>query len=67
MSPVLSLHQIPLHTLQPRLLEEQIIIQLDDQLNIQMEVRFSGADGAGGMDVNVVSMFNEMVVDVIEE
>ena len=67
MSPVLFLHQIPLDTLQPGFLKEDIRIQLDDQLNIQVEVRFGGADGACGMDVDVVSVFDEMVVDVVEE
>jgi len=67
LSPVLFLHQIPFDTLQPGFLKEDIPIQLDDQLNIQMKIRFGGADGACGMDVNIVSVFDEVVVDVVEE
>ena len=67
MSPVSFLHQIPFDTLQPWFLKEDILIQLNDQLNIQMEVRFGGADGARGMDVDIVSVFDEVVVDVVEE
>jgi len=47
MSTVLFLHQIPLHTLQPGFLKEHTPVQIDDQLNIQMEIRFGGADGTG--------------------
>ncbi len=61
------LHQIPLDTLQPGFLKEHIPIQLDDQLNIQVEICFGGANGAGGVDVDVVSVFDEVVVDVVEE
>jgi len=32
-----------------------------------MKIRFGGADGAGGMDVDVVSVFDEVVVDVVVE
>jgi hypothetical protein len=32
-----------------------------------MKICFGGADGAGGMDVDIVSVFNEVVVDVVEE
>ena len=67
MSPVSFLQQLPLDALQPRFLKEHILIQLDDQLNIQMKICFGGADGAGGMDVDVVSMFDEVVVDIVEE
>ena len=67
MSPVSFLHQTPLHTFQPGFLKEYIPVQLDNQLNIEMKIRFGGADGAGGMDVDVVSMFDEVVVDVVVE
>jgi hypothetical protein len=46
LSPVLFLHQIPLHTLQPGFLKEDIPIQLDEQLNIQMGSPFLPVDGA---------------------
>ena len=61
------LHQIPLDTLQPGLLKEHILIQFDNQLNIQMEIGFCRANGAGGVDMDVVSMFDEVVIDVVEE
>ena len=48
-------------------MKEDIVVQFDDQLNIQVEVCFGGADGAGGMDVDVVSVFDEVIVDVVEE
>jgi len=63
----LILNQIPLDTFQPGFLKEDIFIQLDDQLNIQMEVRFGGANGTGGMDVDIVSVCDEVVVDVVVE
>ena len=67
MSPVSFLHQIPFDTLQPGPLKEHILVQLDDQLNIQVEVGFGGADGASGLDVDIMSVFDEVVVDVVEE
>ena len=67
LSLVSFLHQIPFHSFQPGFLKEHIPIQLDDQLNIQVKVRFGRADGARRMDVNVMSVFDEVIVDVVEE
>jgi len=46
-------------------LKEDILVQLHNQLNIQMEIRFGGADGASGIKHPIQSSIIKFLTRII--